>query len=344
MGSRRRIGVVTAGGDAPGLNAAIRGVGRTGLDEGDEVIGILNGWTGLLEEGGHRALTAEDFSGIVARGGTILGSSRTAPLNDDEGMSRLLAGIDRVGLDALVAIGGDGTLALARRLSERGARVVGIPKTIDLDVANTDVCIGFDSALATVVEALDRLHTTAASHHRVMVLETMGRDTGWLATLGGLAGGADVICIPEFVISISEVAARLDARRHAGKLSSIVVVAEGARIEGLVEHAVPLDEAGHPLLARRAIGEAVATAIEALIGAETRATVLGYLQRGGAPVATDRVWASRMGATAAKMARTAGPDAVAVCEGHVVASSLAALTERRRLVHERLYELCKVVG
>jgi len=339
-----RIGVVTAGGDAPGLNAAIRAVGRGALDAGDEVIGILNGWTGLLEDGGHKVLDEDDFSGIVARGGTILGSSRTAPLNDDEGMSRLLAGVQRLGLDALIAIGGDGTLGLARRLSERGVRVVGIPKTIDLDVGNTEVCIGFDSALSIVVDALDRLHTTAASHHRVMVLETMGRDTGWLATLGGLAGGADVVCIPEFPISIEEVAQRLDARRHAGKLSSIVVVAEGAHIDGLAEHLVPIDEAGHPQLARRAIGEAVATAVERRIGAETRATVLGYLQRGGAPVATDRVWASRLGATAAKMARTAGPDAVAVREGHVVPSSLAALTEHRRLVHERLYDLCRVVG
>ena len=289
-------------------------------------------------------LAEADYSGIVARGGTILGSSRTVPLNDDASMSQLVSGVDRLALDALVAIGGDGTLSLARRLSERGVRIVGVPKTIDFDVDYTEVCIGFDSALATVVDALDRLHTTAASHHRVMVLETMGGHSGWLAALGGLAGGADVVCIPEFPIEIAEIASRLIARRDAGKESSIVIVAEGTHVLGIDEEPVPYDEVGHPHLARRAIGETIASAIESMIGGESRATVLGYLQRGGAPVATDRVWASRLGAAAAALARTSGADAVAVHDGQVVETSLATLTDKRRLVPESLYELCRIVG
>lgn len=335
---------MTAGGDAPGLNAALRAIGRCALDTGDEVVGILNGWTGLFEEDGHRTLCASDYSGIVATGGTILGSSRTTPLNDDVSMARLEEGVERLKLDALVAIGGDGTLSLARRLSERGVRVVGVPKTIDFDVDCTEVCIGFDSALSVVSEALDRLHTTAASHHRVMVLETMGRDSGWLAALGGLAGGADVVCIPEFPISLDEVIERLVARRRAGKLSSIVIVAEGTQVIGMREPAITLDEVGLPQLARRTIGERMAVAIEQTTGSETRSAVLGYLQRGGSPVATDRVWATRLGAAAAQLARVDGADAVAVRGGHVEAASLAELTEHRRLVPETLYELCRQVG
>lgn len=220
---------MTAGGDAPGLNAAIRAVGRATIDAGDAPVGILNGWVGLLEADGHRDLSEWDFSGILPRGGTILGSSRTAPI-DEPSVQRLLGGIDRLGLDAIVAIGGDGTLSLARRLAEHGVVVVGLPKTIDRDVAFTEVCIGFDSAVGVVVEALDRLHTTAASHHNVMVLETMGRDSGWLAAVGGLAGGADVVCIPEYPVTIEEVAEHIRSRRRAEKLSTLVIVAEGAAL------------------------------------------------------------------------------------------------------------------
>ena len=338
----RRIGVVTAGGDAPGLNAAIRALGRCAIDAGDEVIGILNGWTGLLEEGTCRQLSADDFVGIVSHGGTILGSSRTAALQDEVGIHRLLAGVQEARLDIVVAMGGDGTLKLARKLAEHGLRVIGIPKTIDYDVDYTEICIGFESALSGVVEALDRLHTTAASHHRVMVLETMGRDSGWLATLGGLAGGADMICIPEFQVSIDDVAERLLERRRIGKQSSIVVVAEGCDLKGVFGDAPPLDGVGHPLLARRAIGEHVAVAIERLTGSETRSTVLGHLQRGGSPVASDRVWATRLGAAAADLARSdRRATAVAVRNGEVVEATLSQLTEHRRVVPESLYELSR---
>ncbi len=339
-----RIGVVTAGGDAPGLNAAIRAIGRRAMDEGDDAIGILNGWSGLLEPGGHRLLRPGDLAGLLPRGGTILGSSRTPSLSDEASLRRLLDEIERIRLDALVALGGDGTLTLARRLADAGVRVVGVPKTIDFDVVGTEVCIGFDSAVAVVVEALDRLHTTAASHHNVMVLETMGRDTGWLAAMGGLAGGGDVMCLPEFPVAIDEVAERLLIRRRAGKLSSLVVVAEGSSVPGIVDAPVVLDAAGQPVMARRAIGEKVATAIASMTGFETRATVLGHVQRGGSPVASDRLWATRLGAEAYRLAKTGAASAVAVRRGDVCAASLAELTETRRRVPRSIYELCCEVG
>jgi len=342
--SGARIGIVTAGGDAPGLNAAIRAVSRRALDAGDQPVGVCNGWLGLLEDGTHRELAEHDLSGLLPVGGTVLGSSRTANLMTPEAVARLSAGAAALRLDALVAIGGDGTLALAQRVSESGLRVVGVPKTVDNDVPGTEVCIGFDSALAVVVEALDRLHTTAASHHQVMVLETMGRDTGWLAALGALAGGGDVVCLPEFPISIDEVDDQLLARRRAGKLSSIVVVAEGSPVLGLEEPPVPTDDSGHPVMARRAIGERLASAIAERAGVETRATVLGHLQRGGSPVATDRVWASRLGALAYEVARGGTADAVVVRDGQAVPAPLGELTVGRRTVPKALHLLCCQVG
>lgn len=345
MSTPRRVGIVTAGGDAPGLNAAIRSVARAALAEGDVPVGVLNGWQGLLNpDDGARELSMADLSGILPVGGTILGSSRTEPLSDDAAQRALLDGAEHLRLDAIVAIGGDGTLALAQQLAGRGARVVGVPKTIDRDVGATDVCIGFDSALAVVVEALDRLHTTAASHHEVMVLETMGRDSGWLAALGGLAGGADVVCIPEFPTSASAIAEHVAARRALGKLSTIVIVAEGAHIEGLDEPAAVVDRFGHPRMALRQVGQRVGNGVEAATGLEVRSTVLGHVQRGGSPVASDRLWATRLGATAAVLARDGGPDAVAVRGGQVVAASLAELTAERSLVPRELYELCCALG
>jgi 6-phosphofructokinase 1 len=341
--SGARIGILTAGGDAPGLNAAIRAVARRALDGGDTPVGVCNGWLGLLEDGTHRELEEADLSGLLPVGGTVLGSSRTASLGP-EAVARLGTGMDMLRLDALVAIGGDGTLALARELSEAGLRVVGVPKTIDNDVPGTDVCIGFTSALALVVEAVDRLHTTAASHHQVMVLETMGRDTGWLAALGALAGGGDVVCLPEFPISIDEVDERLLERRRKGKLSSIVVVAEGSPVLGLDEPPVPVDDSGHEIMARRAIGPRLAAAIAERAGVETRATVLGHLQRGGSPVATDRVWAARLGALAYEVAASGTADAVAARDGEATPADLRALTGEHRRVPRALYDLCCQVG
>lgn len=341
----RRVGIVTAGGDAPGLNAAIRAVARALLAAGDFPVGVLNGWQGLLEEeAGAIELTIGDLSGILPRGGTVLGSSRTEPLTNEAAQRSLLEGCARLRLDAIVAIGGDGTLALAKRLADGGLRVVGVPKTIDRDVAATDVCIGFDSALAVVVEALDRLHTTAASHHQVMVLETMGRDSGWLAALGGLAGGADVVCIPEFPTSMREIVDHVLARRAAGKVSTMVAVAEGCAIDGLDGGEVETDRFGHPRLAQRMVGLRVARGLEVATGLEVRSTVLGHVQRGGSPVASDRLWATRLGAMAAELASGGGNDAVAVRAGEVVGATLEELTASRNLVPARLYELCCALG
>ena len=232
-----RIAVLTGGGDAAGLNAAIRSVGRHALRGGDEIVGVINGWAGLLGPGETRPLEEGAFLGALRQGGTLLGSSRTNPLRMDDGIAQVESAMDAQGIEALVAIGGDDTLSVAARLAEHGANVVGLPKTVDFDLAVTEYCIGFDSAVAIVAESLDRLHTTAASHHRVMVCEVMGRDTGWLAVMGGIAGGADLCLIPEFPLHLDQVIAQIARRDVEGKTSSIVVVAEGAEIDGLVAEA-----------------------------------------------------------------------------------------------------------
>ncbi|MBA2253549.1 MAG: 6-phosphofructokinase, partial [Chloroflexi bacterium] len=279
-----RIGVLTGGGDCPGLNAAIRAVVRRAVVDGHEVAGILNGWAGLATVGAPTTvpLNAEAVSGIIAKGGTILGSSRTNPAGREGGLDAVEANLRDLGLEALIAIGGDDTLSVAAALAGRGAPVVGIPKTMDNDVFGTDACIGFDSAATTVMEALDKLQTTAASHHRVMVVEVMGRDAGWIATYAGLAGGADAILVPERGADITALAQRLTERRRHGTGSSIVVVSEGVRLTDQVEEAPEgkLDAFGHPRLDLRGVGDALGRRIEEMTGIETRVTVLGHLQRG----------------------------------------------------------------
>ncbi|MBV8302054.1 MAG: ATP-dependent 6-phosphofructokinase, partial [Candidatus Dormibacteraeota bacterium] len=247
-----KIGILTGGGDCPGLNAAIRAVGRRALLNGDTIVGIRNGWAGLLDGGDMLRLKRPQLSGILQLGGTMLGSSRTNPMKREGGLDEVLTIIREHELEALVAIGGDDTLSVAAKLAERGAAVVGVPKTMDNDLSITEYCIGFDSAVGVVTEALDRLHTTAVSHHRVMVVEVMGRDTGWVALLGGLAGGADMILIPEFPVSVDEVVAHLDTRRHAGSDFSIIVVSEGVEMEGLAgkDEAGVTDAFGHVQLGR----------------------------------------------------------------------------------------------
>ena len=225
-----RIGILTGGGDAPGLNAAIRGVGRRALAHGDTVIGVKNGWAGLIGDGDFMELDRRLFSGILQLGGTVLGSSRTNPMKREGGREEVLRNLGRAELDALVAIGGDDTLSVAAWLADHGGPVVGVPKTMDNDLSVTDYCIGFDTAVSRVAEALDRLHTTAASHHRVMVVEVMGRDTGWVALMGGLAGGADLILIPEITVALDEIIDRLQKRLQSGHDFSIIVVAEGVQV------------------------------------------------------------------------------------------------------------------
>jgi len=295
-----KIGVLTGGGDCPGLNPAIRAVVRRADQHGHSVVGIHNGWAGLLGEGSVAPLTLRDVSGILIQGGTILGTSRTNPFRKPEHVQQVTDNLKRHEVDALIAIGGDDTLTVAAKLVEMNEKVVGIPKTMDNDVDGTDFTIGFNSAVTIVCDALDKLHTTASSHHRVLVVEVMGREAGWVAVVGGLAGGADFILIPEQPATVESVCRHLERRREMGKDFSIIVVAEGAQIPdiGPAETDGGTDAFGHVRLDRRNIGELVGREIERRTGFETRVTVLGHLQRGGSPSLFDRVLATRYGVAA----------------------------------------------
>ena len=301
-----RIGILTGGGDCPGLNAVIRAVTRKGIQEGDNIIGILHGWKGMLTAQ-HEELTLRAVSGLIHRGGTILHTSRTNPFKEENGGEQVVATFKRLNLDALVAIGGEDTLGVASRLyEENGLPVVGVPKTIDNDLSGTEVTFGFDTAVSIVTEAIDRLHTTAESHDRVMVVEVMGRHTGWIAVHSGLAGGADVILIPERPFKLDEVAEVILTRHAIGKDFSIVVVAEGAKQESagdgaLSDHKSEVDEFGHVRLG--GIGHFLGKEIEQRTGFETRVTVLGHIQRGGTPTARDRILATLYGVKAHDLIR-----------------------------------------
>src|ERR671931_267228 len=293
-----RIGVLTGGGDCPGLNAVIRAIVRKGIDSyGHAIVGYRDGWRGPLENA-FSELTIESTRGILPRGGTILGSSRTNPFKRENGPELIRENMASIHLDGLIAIGGEDTLGAANRLSEMGVRVIGVPKTIDNDLGATDVTFGFDTALQVATEAIDRLHTTAESHHRVMVVEVMGRHAGWIALHSGLAGGGDVILIPERPFDIDEVCRLIRRRHERGRYFSIVVAAEGATpAEGTLEVMTQgTDEFGHERLG--GIGERLQGEIEERTGFETRAVVLGHIQRGGTPTAFDRVLATRLGAAA----------------------------------------------
>jgi ATP-dependent phosphofructokinase / diphosphate-dependent phosphofructokinase len=294
-----RIGVLTGGGDCPGLNAVIRAVVRRGIDDhGHEIVGFLDGWRGPIEDV-HEELSVESTRGILPRGGTILRSSRTNPFKRDDGPELIRETLDTLRVDGLIAIGGEDTLGAAARLhGDHGLPIIGVPKTIDNDLAGTDMTFGFDTAVQIATEAIDRLHTTAESHNRVMIVEVMGRHAGWIALHSGLAGGADVILIPERPFDIEEVC-RLIQRRHSrGRYFSIVVVAEGAvPQEGTMELVTSgEDEFGHARLG--GIGQRLEHEIEERTGIESRATVLGHIQRGGTPTAFDRVLATRLGLAA----------------------------------------------
>jgi phosphofructokinase-like protein len=291
-----KVGILTGGGDCPGLNAVIRAVVRRALSFGMEMLGIRNGFLGLIE-GDVEPLTAFSVTGILPKGGTILGTSRYNPLRVMEDRQKLLNNLKRYGLDALIAVGGDGTLSAARELHEMGVPVVGVPKTIDNDLRGTDYTFGFDTAVNVVRDAVDRLHTTAESHHRVMVVEVMGRRVGWIAALGGLAGGADFILIPEKPYRIDEMCKVLDSRHRRGRPFSIVVVAEGAFPAG-EEPPARVGEGGSA-----SIGFRVAKEIADCLGVETRVTVLGHIQRGGSPTAFDRIIATRFGLRAVDFVR-----------------------------------------
>jgi 6-phosphofructokinase 1 len=296
-----------------------------------------------------RPLSPADVRGILPVGGTILGTSRTNPLKVDGGVDRVRHTLRDHDVDVLVAMGGDDTLSVARTLHEAGVAVVGVPKTIDNDLSGTDFCIGFDTAVGIVTEALDRLHTTASAHHRVMVVEVMGRDTGWVATMGGLSGGADVVLVPEFPVPLGNVVERVRRRRATGKDFSIVVVAEGVRFADsrATVGADPgsTDPFGHVRLAERGVGEALTRHIEHETGFESRATVLGHLQRGGSPSPVDRIWATRLGVRAAELAVEGCSGVVPVRRGDDVAvAPVGDLVAERRRVPRELYELTRLFG
>jgi len=297
-----KIGVLTSGGDCPGLNAVIRAIARKADQYGFETVGIMNGWKGIFDES-YKPLTLPNVAGIINRGGTILGTSRFSPFEQKDGKDTLLHKISREGFDAIVSIGGDGSMHIAQLAHEAGINVVGVPKTIDNDISGTDFTFGFDTAVGIATEAIDRLHTTAESHHRIMVLEVMGRHAGWIALYSGIAGGADVVIIPEKKTKIIEIVDVLKSRYKRGKLFSIVVVAEGAKF--LEKELKPkkgekkLDDFGRERLG--GISYYLAEEIEKRTGFETRATILGYVQRGGMPSAFDRVLGTRFGVYAVDM-------------------------------------------
>ena len=342
-----KVGILTGGGDCPGLNAVIRAVVRRLVPQGWEVAGVRAGWRGLIE-GELVPLGLRDVSGILPRGGTILGTSRTNPYKVDGGVERVLATWEREGLDALVAIGGEDTLGVAARLHrEHGVAVVGVPKTIDNDLSATDYTFGFDTAVSIATEAIDRLHTTAESHNRVMVCEVMGRHTGWIAVQAGIAGGADVILIPEQPITVEEACELIQRRHQAGKDFSIVVVSEGYELTYasgetrlVAEEARASDQFGHVRLG--GVGDALAHEIEERTGFETRVTVLGHVQRGGTPTARDRVLASRYGLKAADLVLAGAFGQMAALHGDaIVGVSLDDATAQLKTVPPEWYEVAK---
>ncbi len=293
------VGVLTAGGDCPGLNAVIRAVvTRAVVTHGMEVVGILNGWDGLMD-GDVRPLGRDDVRGILQRGGTILGTSRRDPYVHGDGYASIHRTIEANGIDAVVVVGGDGTLRTALALQEEGLRVVGVPKTIDNDVAATDMAFGFDTAVSIATDALDRISTTAESHNRIMVVEVMGRTKGWIATCSGIAAGADAILVPEVAIDLQKIAETIRARHRRGRTYSVVVVAEGCDAPEGGTVSAGIDAFGFERLG--GVGYRFGAELERLTGFETRVTVLGHLQRGGTPTAFDRVLATRFGVTAADL-------------------------------------------
>lgn len=341
----KKIGVLTGGGDVPGLNAAIRAVTRRSLENGFSVYGIRNGWAGLVDNQ-IEPLEMKSVSGILHVGGTMLGSSRTNPFKKPEQLNKALNTIQTTGLDAIVAIGGEDTLGVAERLfREHQIPVAGVPKTMDNDVWGTDYCIGFDTATTTVSEALDRLHTTASSHHRALVVEVMGRHAGWVAVVGGLAGGADFIVIPEVPCTIAKVCDHLRRRYSMGKRFSIIVVAEGAQITDLAtnEELGETDAFGHVRLDRRGLADTVAKEIEENTGFETRSVVLGHLQRGGSPTVFDRLLATRLGVRAADMVKEGKFGYMSALQGNAIVDvPLAEAMSRMKTVDPALYQLAEI--
>ena len=331
-----RIGILTGGGDCPGLNAVIRAIVRKSVQSGDEVVGFRDGWRGVLE-GDTVPMDLASVRGILPRGGTVLGTSRTNPYALEGGADRVLATLERLGVDALIPIGGEDTLGVATKLAEAGVRVVGVPKTIDNDLDATDYTFGFDTALGVATEAIDRLHTTGDSHHRTLVVEVMGRHAGWIALHAGMAGGATVVLIPEQPFDVDAVVAHCQHRFDSG-YSPIVVVSEGATPKdgGLVLATGEKDAFGHVRLG--GIGTTLASLIEARTGRESRAVVLGHIQRGGTPSPFDRVLATRFGLAALDAVHEGQTGVMVALRGtDIVLVPLAEATKQLKLVPVERY-------
>jgi 6-phosphofructokinase 1 len=338
-----RVGILTGGGDCPGLNAVIRAVVRRGvLEEGDSVVGFRYGWAGVMR-GDAFELTLDNTRGILPRGGTILGTSRTNPYKEESGAERVVEVLDAHGVDALIAVGGEDTLGVARRLAEDGANVVGVPKTIDNDLNATDFTFGFHTAVQIATDAIDRLHTTAESHNRVMVVEVMGRHAGWIATYSGMAGGADAILVPERPFDLDEVCRRIQRRHDTGRTFSIIVVSEGAMPEGAdgPRAEQELDAFGHARLGGIAVE--LERQIEERTGFESRMTILGHVQRGGTPTAYDRVLATRFGVAALDaVSDGAFGQMVALQAADIVRVPLDEALREPKLLDPALYETAEV--
>lgn len=336
-----RVGVLTGGGDCPGLNAVIRGVVRRGVQEyGFDFVGFRDGWKGPLE-GLTMELGIPQVRGILPRGGTILGSSRTNPVKIDGGIERIEENLKALGIDALVAIGGEDTLGVATTLTEHGFHVVGVPKTIDNDLSATDYTFGFDTAVQIATEAIDRLHTTAESHHRILICEVMGRHAGWIALHSGMAGGANAILIPEVEFDLDEVVGWVESRFRAS-YAPIIVVAEGAQPKGgqLVTKDTTLDAFGHVKLS--GIGDWLAQQVEERAGHEARTTVLGHIQRGGTPTSFDRVLATRFGLNAIAAVKDGAWGTMVALQGtDIVRVPLQAATGTLKTVPIERYEEAK---
>jgi 6-phosphofructokinase 1 len=338
-----KVGILSGGGDAPGINAVIRAVVRKGIQNyGYEIVGIKDGWHGLLENE-LVPLDLKSVSGILPRGGSILGTTRTNPFKREKGPEKIRENAKKAGIGAVIAIGGDDTLSVASKMAEYGLKCVGVPKTIDNDLAGTDYTFGFMTAVTTATEALDRLHTTAETHQRVMILEVMGRYTGWIALEAGLAGGADIILIPEKPFTIEEICKYIKHRQKRGRNFSIVVVAEGAKPKGGAEivYSDSVDEFGHIRLG--GIGYYVGKEIEKCMNIETRVVVLGHLQRGGSPTAFDRILATRFGIAAVDLVYKKKFGRMVAIQGNkIVSVPLKDVIGKRRTVDLELYDIARV--
>lgn len=338
-----KVGVLSGGGDAPGINAVIRAVVRKGIrNYGYEIVGIKDGWRGLVESD-SMSLNLETISGLLPRGGSILGTSRTNPFKREGDAQKVLDNAKKNGIDAVVVIGGDDTLGVAHKMGELGLKCIGVPKTIDNDLGLTDYTFGFNTAVHIACEAIDRLHTTAEAHHRVMILEVMGRYTGWIALEAGIAGGADIVLIPEKPFDINEVCKHIEQRLESGKSFSLVVVSEGAKPRGAqtIVYGTGSDEFGNPRLG--GVGYYLGKEIEKCTGIETRVVVLGHLQRGGSPTAFDRVLATRYGIAAIDLVHNGVFGRMVALKGNqIVSVPLKDVIGKRKAVNLELYEIAKV--